>query len=157
MALHFEPNPNRQYFQGSDTVNTTEIYIDGKGRKHTRTVVTTTSGKGDKVDKVTTEEREGVGVKGILGLVFGILIFVTLVRVAMGSSNFPTFTAFLEMLTTVPEVSIPFVNTASLALPGWLSWLAVLIEPINIGIFFINAVGNLVVYILYFAKWLFFV
>lgn len=141
--------------QFTEPKTTTYVHTDSRGRKTTRTVTTVENlNTGDKIVG-SVDEQKGVGVKGILGLVFGILLFVTLVRVSMGSANFPTFTGFLEMLTTVPEVSIPFVNTASLSLPGWLSWLSVLIEPINIGIFFINAVGNLVVYIVYFAKWLF--
>lgn len=141
--------------QFSEPKTITYVNTDSKGRKTVKTVTTVENlNTGDKIVGSVDSQR-GLGVKGLLGLVFGILLFVTLVRVAMGSASIPTFTAFLDMLTTVPEVSIPFVSTASLGLPDWLSWLSVLIEPINIGIFFINAVGNLVLYIVYFARWLF--
>lgn len=141
--------------QFSEPKTTTYVHTDSRGRKHTRTVTTVEDlNTGDKIVG-SVDEQKGVGVKGILGLVFGILLFVTLVRVAMGSVNFPTFTGFLEMLTTVPEVSVPFLSTTSITLPGWASFLDVLIAPINVSIFFINTVGNLVLYIVYFAKWLF--
>lgn len=47
---------------------------------------------------------------GILGIVFALILLVTLVRFVVGSNNIPTFTNFLTTMSQIPHIEIPFLT-----------------------------------------------
>lgn len=98
---------------------------------------------------------------GILGIVLAILLLVAIIRTIQGGSNIPSFTGFLQMLTDVPTVTIPFIDYTPITLGDWglfnflRDFVATLAGITNFLIFLVNGCLNIVQYIVYFFRWIF--
>lgn len=101
-------------------------------------------------------------VNSLLILVFCILLVFLLFRKFMGNSNIPTFSSFLEMLTTVKTPEVPFVSfsftsiTASWGVFDFLKdFLNLFVDAFNVILFLINGLISLASYVMFFCRWLF--
>ena len=100
---------------------------------------------------------------GIIGYVFLLLLIATLIRVMVGSQSMPTFTGFLETLSTAPTVEIPFISFDITNFLGgeWVILdelrraLAFLLSTFNVVIFFVNGIVSVITYITFLFRWLF--
>lgn len=98
----------------------------------------------------------------ILSLVFIIILAAGLLRKLSGGSSVPTFTGFLEMLTSVPDISIPFINAGIIQQLGdWgifnflRDFLNIFIDLLNIVVFLCNGIVQINLYVIYFLRWFF--
>lgn len=97
----------------------------------------------------------------ILGIVLLVLLFASIAAILVGSNEPKTFGGFLEMLTTVPDVSIPWqsIDITGIALPDWLSWATPFLEflemLITVGAFFVNGIWQAIKLVFWVIKWLF--
>lgn len=97
----------------------------------------------------------------ILGIVLLVLLFASIAAILAGSNEPKTFGGFLEMLTTVPDVSIPWqsIDITGITLPDWLSWATPFLEflemLITVGAFFVNGIWQSIKLAFWVIKWLF--
>ena len=98
----------------------------------------------------------------ILGIVFMLILMAALLRKLSGGSSIPTFTSFLEMLTSVPDISIPFINAGIIQQLGdWgifnflRDFLNIFIDLLNIVVFLCNGFIQINLYVIYFVRWFF--
>lgn len=100
---------------------------------------------------------------GVIGYVFVLLLIATLIRVMVGSQSLPTFTGFLETLSTAPAVEIPFISFDMTNFLGG-EWaildelrrvFAFLLSTFNVVIFFVNGIVSVITYITFLFRWLF--
>ena len=98
----------------------------------------------------------------ILGIVLLVLLFASVAAILTGSNDTKTFGGFLEMLTTIPEVSIPWdsIDIVGLALPDWLSWAHPILDffqsLVTVGAFFVNGIWQAIQIAFWVIQWLFF-
>lgn len=100
---------------------------------------------------------------GVIGYVFLLLLIATLIRVMVGSQSMPTFTGFLETLSSAPTVEIPFISFDMTNFLGgeWVILdelrraLAFLLSTFNVVIFFVNGIVSVITYITFLFRWLF--
>lgn len=92
---------------------------------------------------------------------FAILLSVIL-KFLQGNSTVPTFTSLLSTLQDIPDISIPFLNFQPTVLGDWgilnalRDFFASLISLIDVVIFFFNGIINVVFYVSFLFKWLFY-
>lgn len=98
--------------------------------------------------------------KSFVAILLAVLLLVLLIRVMNGSS-IPTFTSFLELLSSAPTVKVPFLSTVGTALGDWgvfnflRDFIAFFNNIVNVLVFLFNGLANLVVYVVWFVRWLF--
>lgn len=101
--------------------------------------------------------------KSILSIIFAVIMIAVLVRFAVndGKITFPTFRSFLEILTEVPAVEIPFLSDVAFLEEPWTLFdfirvaLQGLFNLIDVITFFINGLIQIILYVVYFFKWIF--
>lgn len=97
----------------------------------------------------------------VLGIVVIILLFAAVAAILTHDGEPKTFGSFLEMLTTVPEATIPWstIEPIGLSLPDWLSWLNPVIEffqiLITVGNFFVKGIYQAIYLAFWVLQWLF--
>lgn len=103
---------------------------------------------------------------GILGTVLSFilvaLLITTLIRLSFGTYSIPTFTDLLETLSNVPSVEIPFTNFEFSTVDVDSSFFQFLLEIANmvtrlldVVIFILNGIIQIITYVVYFFKWIF--
>lgn len=100
----------------------------------------------------------------ILGIILVIMLIAVAIRFAMGSESIPTFTGFLETLTSAPEINIPFLTqTTGIIMADWgifnfiRDFINTLMQIVDVLIFFFNGILSVLTYVVYFFRWLFIV
>ncbi|MBO4940311.1 MAG: hypothetical protein J6D30_04755 [Clostridia bacterium] len=97
-----------------------------------------------------------------LGFVVLVLIVFALVGIFTGKENQLTFTGLLRFLETCPEISMDWLNWAQYSLGDWgilnglRDLLMMLIDTVNVVAFIGQSAFQLVLYVLWFLKFLFF-
>lgn len=141
-----------------DTISTTSTAINGKYRTDTTTL---TTGKGA-YSTTTSTTTKLLGFSGVLKIIFLFLLVGLLFRVLKGNTGLPTFTSFLDTLQGVPNLSNSWLANVNLtiitdwgAFNGFRDFLNLLIEPIEIIFTMINGIGQVLIYLFYFVRWLF--
>lgn len=98
----------------------------------------------------------------ILGIVLLVLLFASVAAILTGSNDTKNFGGFLEMLITIPEVSIPWdsIDIVGLTLPDWLSWAHPILNffqsLVTVGAFFVNGIWKAIQIAFWIIQWLFF-
>lgn len=139
----------------SNMNSTRSVSWSGGRRTVTKSFVKTD--KNGEVRRVTTSSSFN-----ILGIVLCILLFASVAAILTGSDEPKTFGGFLEMLTTVPEVSIPWdsIDIVGLTLPDWLSWaqpaLSFFQSLVTVGTFLVNGIWQAIKIGYWIIRWLFF-
>lgn len=129
-----------------------------KGRLVTTKTSTTFGPLGNPISSTTTESKS----INFLGLIVLILLFATVAAILTGSNEPKTFVGFLEMLTTIPEVNIPWhsIDIVGLALPDWMSWAQPILvffqSLVTVGAFFVNGIWQAIKIAFWIIQWLFF-
>lgn len=107
---------------------------------------------------LSTEKGLGNG----LGFVVLVLIVFALVGIFTGKENQLTFTGLLRFLETCPEISMDWLNWAQFSLGDWgilnglRDLLMMLIDTVNVLAFIGQSAFQLILYVLWFLKFLFF-
>lgn len=98
----------------------------------------------------------------LLSLIFMVLVVVMLFRKFTGNNTIPTFTSFLEMLTSIKTPTIPFSDFSFTTIAsdwgifnGFKSFLNMFVSLFNVLIFLANGLMTLGSYIYFFVRWLF--
>lgn len=97
----------------------------------------------------------------VLGLVFVLIFISTIAAILVGSEEPKTFATFLEMLTTVPKIEIPWfaIQEYALSFPDWLAWLQPIVEffqqLLSVGLFFLNGIWQGMLIVVWVMRWLF--
>lgn len=139
------------------TMSPTRTVTWNKGRKTVVKSYTQVNRKTGEVRRITDTSS-----LNILGIVLLVLLFASIAAILTGSNEPKTFGGFLEMLTTIPEVSIPWnsIDIVGLTLPDWLSWaqpiLAFFQSLVTVGAFFVNGVWQAIQISFWIIQWLFF-
>lgn len=103
---------------------------------------------------------------GILGSILSIflvaLMFVSFIRISTGISSIPMFTELLESLSQVPPVEIPFINFqfSTVDVDSWffqslLEIANMVTRLLDVIIFLLNGIIQVITYVVYFFKWIF--
>lgn len=145
-------------YKVKDTISTTSTAINGKFRTDTTTLST---GNGA-YSTTTSTTTKLLGLSGVLKIVFLFLLLGMLFRLLKGETILPTFTSFLETLESVPNLSNSWLSNVDLSITAdWdkfnflRDFLNLFIEPIEIVFTMINGIGQVLIYVFYFIKWLF--
>ena len=97
----------------------------------------------------------------IFGIAFSVIVLCLILRRLSGLEDMPTFAGFLEMITNVPEVAIPFQVFNQTTLGDWgvfnflRDFISILLQLVNVAIFLVNGVVSVITYVVYFFQWLF--
>lgn len=101
-------------------------------------------------------------VMSLFSLILMVLIVAMLFRKFVGSKSIPTFTSFLELLTTVKTPSIPFSDFSftAIASDGGIfdflkNFLNMFVALFNVIVFLANGLMSLGSYVYFFVRWLF--
>ena len=138
------------------------------GRGLNKRTITSTSETTDVpgVNINSTKISRSVGVKlgsglGVFGLIVGVLLSVSLIRSLLGGSPV-TFGGFLEYLSNAPSIDMSLKNFEVIpALGDWgvfnflSTFFNYFITIFNILIFAFKGLGQVVVYLVYFIRFLF--
>lgn len=106
---------------------------------------------------IETSENKGFNV---FGLVFLILLLVAVSAFLVGDEP-KTFASFLEMLTTVPRIDMPWKTISDFVLnfPDWLVWLEPVVgffqQLLSIGVFLFGGILQVMSIVVWVMKWLF--
>lgn len=144
----------------------TSTTVSGRGLNKRTTISTTTvDDNGNSFTRTRTSrsvgEKIGSGL-GVFSLVVGVLLAVSLIRSLMGS-NPVTFGGLLEYLSNAPSINMS-LNSFEVIAPfgdwGAFNFLSTFfnyfITIFNVLIFAFKGLGQVVVYVVYFVKFLFF-
>lgn len=143
----------------------TSTVVSGRGlNKRTTTSTTTVDENGNSYTRTKTSRSTGekLSIGGnLLGLIAGILLAVSLIKSLMGSNPI-TFGGLLETLASAPSVDMSMTSfdvIAPLQWEGVLSGLAgffnIFITIFNVLIFAFKGLGQVVVYVVWFVKFIF--
>lgn len=97
----------------------------------------------------------------ILSIVLGVILMACMIRVMSGTGNLPTFSSLLAVLTEVPTVQIPFLSTVITNLGDWgifnflRDFFQTILSVLDVFIFLINGFINIMLYVVYFMRWIF--
>lgn len=143
----------------------TSTTVNGRGLNKRTTISTTTvDDNGNSFTRTKTSrsvgEKLGAGL-GIFGLIVGILLSVSLIKSLMGGSPV-TFGGLLEYLSNAPTINMSlksFEVIAPLGDWGAFNFLSTFfnyfITIFNVLIFAFKGLGQVIVYIVYFVRFLF--
>lgn len=132
-----------------DSRTTTETYsVQSRGKTHTVTQSYT--------------EPSGLAKVGILGLIIGVILVVSVVRGLFGGSHI-TFGGLLEYLSNAPVVDMTMTSISGIPLIAWdsdllapvASFLNFFIEIWNVQLWIFRGLWQCIQYIWYFLKFLF--
>lgn len=139
------------------TMTPTRTVTWSKGRRSVVKTYTRVNRKTGEVHRITDTSS-----LNILGIVLLVLLFASVAAILTGSNDTKTFGGFLEMLTTVPDVSIPWqsLHLTGIVLPDWMSWatpfLTFLEMLVTVGAFFVNGIWQAIKISFWVIQWLFF-
>ena len=143
----------------------TSTTVSGRGLNKRTTISTTTvDDNGNSFTRTKTSrsvgEKLGAGL-GIFGLIVGILLSVSLIKSLMGGSSV-TFGGLLEYLSNAPTINMSLKSFEVIApLGDWgifnflSTFLNYFITIFNVLIFAFKGLGQVIVYIVYFVRFLF--
>lgn len=144
----------------------TSTTVSGRGLNKRTTISTTTvDDNGNSFTRTKTSrsvgEKVGSGL-GIFGLIVGVLLAVSLIKSLMGSGSI-TFGGLLETLSSAPTIDmsmtsfdvIPSLTWEGEILGAIAGFINTFITIFNVLIFAFKGLGQVVVYIVYFVRFLF--
>lgn len=99
-----------------------------------------------------------ISTSGILKSILLILLIVSVFSALRGRASYISFTSFLEVLQTAPEIPTKWISfggvISDLDLPSWLFWLrpilSFFIETAEMLMFFVVGLSQVITYVVYF-------
>ena len=151
----------------------TSTTVSGRGLNRRTTISTTTvDDNGNSYTRTKTSrsvgEKLGSGL-GVFGLIVGVLLSVSLIRSLMGGSSI-TFGGLLEYLSNAPTINMSLKSFDVIAPLQWgvgsdgvvatilssiSNFLNIFITIFNVLLFAFKGLGQVIVYIVYFVRFLF--